>query len=110
MVLASAALLPEINAPEPFLGLNKNPGYDQIERDIIDEFAAHRPHPLKVMVGKCNTTPNITLMAKTGSFKLAGEGFSESALKYPLAMPDVTSLQRYDKRTSKGGKMLPIAR
>ena len=32
-LLASAALLPEINAPEPFLGLNVNPGYDHIQRE-----------------------------------------------------------------------------
>ena len=43
------------------------------------------------MVGKYNPPPNTTMVAKTGSFKLAGEGFSEGALKYPRAMPDFLS-------------------
>ena len=46
-VMASAALLPEINTPEPFRGLNVNHGYDHIERYIIDELVAHWPHQLK---------------------------------------------------------------
>ena len=83
-VLASAALLPEVNVPEPFVG----PGYEHIQREILEEFVAHRPHPLKVMVGKYNPPPNTT---KIGSFKLAGEGFGEGALKYPMAMPDFLS-------------------
>ena len=67
-------MLPEINAPEPFLGLNVNPGYDHIQREIIDEFVAHRPRPLKVMVGKYNPLLKV--------------GWS---LKYPMAMPDFLS-------------------
>ena len=82
--LASAALLPEINALEPlFFRLNINPGYYHIKREIMDEFLAHRPHPLTVMDGKYNTPSNTTLVAKKGSFKHASESFSEGALKYP---------------------------
>ena len=91
LVLASAALLPEVNAPEPFVGLNVNPGYEHIQREILEEFVAHRPHQLKVMVGKYNPPPNTTMGAKIGSFKLAGDGFCEGALKYPMAMPDFLS-------------------
>ena len=72
-VLVSAALLPKNNAPGPFLGLNVNPGYDHIKREIMDEFVAHRPHPLMVMVGKYHPPPNTNMMAKTGSFNRAGE-------------------------------------
>ena len=39
LVLASAALLPEVNAPEPFVGLNVNPGYEHIQREILEEIA-----------------------------------------------------------------------
>ena len=62
--LASAVLLPEVNVPEPFV----NPGYEQIQREILEEFVAHRPHPLKVMVGKYNPPQNTTMVAKIGSF------------------------------------------
>ena len=63
-VQASAALLPEINAPEPFLGLHVNPGYAHIEREIIDEFVAHRPHSLKIMVGKYNGGQDTIIQAR----------------------------------------------
>ena len=69
--------MPEVNVPEPFVGLNVNPGYEQIQREILEEFVAHRPHQLKVMVRKYNPPPNTTMGAKIGSFKLAGDGFCE---------------------------------
>ena len=63
------------------------------------------------MVDKYNTQPNTILVAKTGSFKLEGESFSESALKYPLAKPDfLPPIQDHLSATVREGEPQEVGR
>ena len=78
--LSASALLPEMDTPEPFVGLNSSVGIVNNMAANAEKFAAHRPASLRSLVGKY-APPRDFFGASIGTYRLCDETITVDTLR-----------------------------
>ena len=78
--LSASALLPEMETPDPFVGLNSSVGIVNNMVANSEKFAAHRPASLRSLVGKY-APPRDFFGASIGTYKLCDETITVDTLR-----------------------------
>ena len=79
--LSSSAFIPDLDRPEPFLGLNTSPALLHGFNALLDSWEKHKPKPIRELIGKY-VVPKDLFNVNMGTYRVTDAAITSDALKY----------------------------
>ena len=91
--LSSSAFIPDLDRPEPFLGLNSSPALVHGFNAVLNSWEKHKPKPIRELIGKY-VVPRDMFNVNMGTYRVTDEAITGDALKYPQEIPPFITLMK----------------